>query len=57
MRAWKGVVAGGGPPVLVKQEGRGQGTTFKRMTAIGHDKNWLEPARSKMVEDSTSNGP
>ena len=22
--------------------------------ALGHDKDWLEPTRSKMVEDSTS---
>ena len=41
----------------MKQEGRGQGTTFKRMTAIGYDKNWLEPTRSKMAEDSTSSRP
>ena len=48
------------PPVfdlVVKQEGRGQGTTFKRNIAIGHDKNWLEPTRSKVAEDSTSSGP
>ena len=25
--------------------------------AKGHDKNWLELARSKMAEDSTSRGP
>ena len=41
--------------------------TFKRMTwayvigyggiDIGHDKKWLEPTRSKMVEESTPSRP
>ena len=43
--------------VMLRQEGRGQHTTFKRMTAVGYDINWLEPIRSKMAEDSTSSGP
>ena len=29
----------------------------KNDIVIGHDKNWLEPTRSKMVEDLTSSGP
>ena len=42
----------------VRQEGRGQGTTIKRMMQplrrTGYHKNQLEPTRSKMVEDLTS---
>ena len=42
----------------VRQEGRGQGTTIKRMMQplrkTGYHKNQLEPTRSKMVEALTS---
>ena len=38
----------------MRQEGRRQGTTFKRMTQpsrTGQDINWLEPTSSKIAED------
>ena len=40
--------------LVMKQEGRGQDTTFKRMTDIGHSKNCFKSTRSTMVEDSAS---
>ena len=40
--------------LVMKQEGRGQDTTFKRMTDIGHSKNCLKSTRSTTVEDSAS---
>ena len=46
------------PQVGVKQEGSGQATALKKNDiAVGHDKNWLEPTRSKMAEDLTSSRP
>ena len=41
--------------MVLKQEGRGQGTTFKRMTELLwiQQKNWLEPVRPKMAGDLT----
>ena len=30
---------------------------YKNDTAIGHDKNWSEPTRSKMADKSTSSRP
>ena len=39
--------------LLLKQEGRRQGTYFKRMTAPGQDINCLEQNRSKMVDKLT----
>ena len=45
---------------ILRQEGRGQGTTIKRMIQplrTGYDINWLEPTRPKMAEDSTSRRP
>ena len=33
----------------MKQEGRGQGTTFERMTAQEHDRNQLQSNESKMT--------
>ena len=38
--------------------GKGAGHHIqKNDIAIGHDKNWLEPTRSKMVKYLTSSGP
>ena len=42
----------------LKQEARRVGTTFGRKTQPWrHSKNWLEPSRSKMAEDSPSSRP
>ena len=47
--------------LVMRQEGRGQNTTVKRMTQplrkTGYDKNWLEPTRPKMLEDLISSSP
>jgi len=44
--------------VVLKQQGKGQGTTFKRMTwPKDMTKTDVEPNRSKMADESTSTRP
>lgn len=40
--------------LTLKGEGREQGTTIKRMTEPGHNKDWLEPTRPNGAKDLTS---
>ena len=43
--------------VPVKQEGRGQGTTFKRTTKPRTQQKLIEPKRSKMADELISSRP
>ena len=44
--------------IVTETGGKGAGHSLKENDmVIAHDKKWLEPTRSKMVENLTSGGP
>ena len=49
---WKAQISDIDNNKVLKQEGRGQGSTSKEDIDQGHNINWLEPNRSEMMEES-----